>query len=268
MHMKKFFIFSLTISLFFLSACRKNNGKDAVSVVAKKASLVLSEQQMNFVKMDTVREMPAAEQFAAVGEVSFAEDNVVRVYPIVSGKVESVDVSLGDYVQRGKLLATLLSTDISQYQKDFSIAKSILEVEEKNFLRTQDLYKAGMLSDKDLAQAKSSYTNSKSEFDEKKQILRLYGGSDNQDAVFHVYATRPGYIVERNIAAGTQIRTDNGASVFTISDLKTVWVWANVHEGDIAKVHEGDEVIVRTIAFPDKNFRGIINKINNVLDPA
>ncbi len=267
--MKNIFLFSILLAAFFMTSCKKKNDvAQPVGPAVKRSTLLLTEQQMNYVKLDSVRVIPSAEQFAAVGEVSFAEDNLVHVFPIVSGKVETVDVSLGDYVQRGKLLATLLSTDISQYQKDYSIAKSNFEVEEKNFTRTQELYKSGMLSDKDLAQGRSSYNNAKAEYEEKKQILNLYGSSDGQDAIFRVYANLAGYIVERNIATGTQIRSDNSASIFTISDLKTVWIWANVHEGDISKVHEGDEVIVRTIAFPDKDFKGAISKINNVLDPA
>jgi len=267
--MKKIPAFSLLTLWLLLGGCgKKTENKPSAGPSFKKTSLTLTDQQMKFVKIDTVRLMASAEQFTAVGEVSFAEDNIVRIYPIVSGKVERVTVSLGDYVKQGTLLATLLSDDITGHQKEFRIARSNFEVEEKNFTRTQELYKSGMLSEKDLILAKSSYDNAKSELEARRQLLLLYGGADNQDALYHVYASRPGYIVERNIAAGSQIRDDNGASIFTISDLKKVWIWANVHEGDISKVHEGDEVVVRTIAYPDKDFRGSIGKINNVLDPA
>src|SRR6185295_8538945 len=64
-----------------------------------------------------------------------------------------------------------------------------------------------------------------------------------------------------------QIRTDNATNIFTISDLETIWVWANVHESDMGKVHEGDFVRVKTIAYPDKEFTGTIKKIGTMLDP-
>lgn len=89
-------------------------------------TLKLTDKQMKFIKIDSVHWMPSAEQFVAIGEVSFAEDNVVRVYPIVSGKVESVSVSLGDYVQKGQLLATLLSGDVSVYQRNYNVAEANL----------------------------------------------------------------------------------------------------------------------------------------------
>ena len=260
------FIYALICCTTF-TGCAKKQSKQAAFVNSNKSTLVLTEQQMKFIKLDSVKLVPAAEQFSAVGEVSFAEDNVVRIYPIVSGAVESVNVALGDYVKRGQLLATLLSTDISLYQRDYNISKSNLEVEEKNLSRVQELFKSGMMSEKDLAQAKNSFNNAKAEFDERKQVLELYGGSAQQDAIFRVTAPREGYIVERNINTGTQIRTDNGTNIFTISDLKSVWIWANVHESDIAKVHEGDAVTVKTIAFPDETLIGRVDKISTMLDP-
>ncbi|MHA4875431.1 efflux RND transporter periplasmic adaptor subunit, partial [Enterococcus faecium] len=44
-------------------------------------------------------------------------------------------------------------------------------------------------------------------------------------------------------------------------------VQANVYEGNINLVHLGDEVDVKTISYPDKVFKGKIDKMLNVLDP-
>lgn len=264
----RIFYIIITLAACSLVACKKKHAKNQIANNEKSETLKLTDTQLKFIKLDSAHLMQSAEQFVAVGEVSFAEDNVVRVFPIVSGKVESVSVSLGDYVQKGQLLATLLSGDISVYQRDYSIAEANLEVAQKNLGRAEELFKSGMMSETELAEAKKNFANAKSEFDESKQVLNLYGGSSQQDAIFKVLAPRTGYIVERNINTGTQIRTDNSASIFTISDLKTVWIWANVHEGDISKVKEGDEVEVKTIAYPDEVFHGRIDKINSVLDPA
>jgi len=254
-------------ALVFATACgTKEERKPPVHT--NSSSVTLTTEQMKAVVVKEVNPVPMAEQFTAVGEVSFDENNVVRVFPIVSGTVENVDVSLGDYVQRGQILATLLSTDISAYQRDYNVAKANLEVEQKNIARSEDLYKSGMLSEKDIAEARKDFANSNSEFNEKKQILELYGGSSERlDATFRVVAPRSGFIVERNINEGTQIRTDLNTNIFTISDLKTIWIWANVHESDMSKVKEGDLVTVKTVAYPDKTFQGTIKKIGTMLDP-
>jgi cobalt-zinc-cadmium efflux system membrane fusion protein len=71
-----------------------------------------------------------------------------------------------------------------------------------------------------------------------------------------------------NITNGTAIRTDNNAGLFTISDLKNVWIQANVYEGNIGKVHQGDSVKITTISYPDKVFTGKVDKLMDALDPA
>ncbi|HCW09368.1 MAG TPA: hypothetical protein DGG95_18590 [Cytophagales bacterium] len=254
--------------ILLMTSCGGSKKKEKQAVPLAKDKLKLSESQMAHIKVDTVHEQTLADQLVAVGEVSFAEDNVVRIYPIVSGTVEKIFVSLGDYVQKGQSLATLLSMDMSQIQRDYNIAKSNFSVEEKNLARAQELFSAGMMSEKEFAGAKKDYNNALSELNERTQILKLYGGSSSDlDAIYNVMAPRSGYIVERSITEGTQIRNDNNTNIFTISDLKTVWVWASIHESDLAKVSEGDEVVVKTIAFPDKIFTGRVNKIGTMLDP-
>jgi len=258
----------LLILTLLIASCVGDKKKDKQQTAVIKDKLVLTESQMQHVKVDTVREQKLADQLTAVGEVSFAEDNVVRIYPIVSGTVEKIFVSLGDYVQKGQSLAMLLSMDMSQIQRDYNISKSNFSVEEKNLARAQELFSAGMMSEKEFAAAKKDYNNALSELNERTQILKLYGGSSSDlDAVYNVLAPRSGYIVERNVNEGTQIRNDNNTNIFTISDLKTVWVWASIHESDLSKVSEGDEVQVKTIAFPDKIFSGRVKKIATMLDP-
>jgi len=267
---KKYLSVNLVIYLLMAClSCKKKQDTKVTVADANPTQITISQEQAKNISIEEVGFVAVTDEFTAVGEVSFDEQNVVRIYPIVSGSVERVYASLGDYVQRGQLLATLLSTDISLFQKDYNVAKADLEVTEKNLDRAQELYKSGLMSEKDFAEARKDHVNAKSEFSEKKQILELYGGSsDRLDAMFRVIAPRSGYIVERNINEGTQIRTDNNTAIFTISDLKTVWIWANVHESDMAKVSEGDKVSVKTIAYPDKTFHGSIKKIGTMLDPA
>lgn len=256
------------IPLITLISCGSEHKKEVEKEKPGKPRLILTAKQLEQIRVDTISTKLLTEQLTAVGEVSFSEDNVVRVYPIVSGTVEKVFVSLGDYVQKGQPMATMLSMDMSQIQRDYNIAKSNFSVEEKNLARAQELFSAGMMSEKEFANARKEYNNALSELNERTQILKLYGGSSSDlDAVYNVVAARSGYVVERNITEGTQIRTDNNTNIFTISDLKTVWVWADIHESDLAKVAEGDDVQVKTIAFPDKVFHGKVKKIGTMLDP-
>ena len=122
------------ISVFILIAlagCSKSERPKTQTPLQEPNRIVLTANQMREMVVETVKEMPVAEEFSAVGEVSFDENNVVRIFPIVSGTVDNVAVSLGDYVQRGQLLASLLSTDISTFQRDYNVAKEDFEVADK-----------------------------------------------------------------------------------------------------------------------------------------
>src|SRR5882724_9055359 len=165
-----YFIFPV---IFLSASCGKEKKPVTQEAQSDKTKLVLSESQMEHIKIDTIQQQSLAEQLTAVGEVSFAEDNVVRIYPVVSGTVEKIFVSLGDYVQKGQPLATLLSMDMSQIQRDYNISKSNFSVEEKNLARAQELFQAGMMSEKEFATAKKDHSNALSELNERTQILKL-----------------------------------------------------------------------------------------------
>ncbi len=258
---------SFVLSILLISCGKKEESKptEAKQTVT---SVKLDSLALKNIQTEELSVKDYEEYLTVVGEVSFDEDHVVRIYPIVSGSVEDIKFSLGDYIKKGQLMATILSTDISTYQRDFNIARANLDVALKNYERMKQLFESNFASEKDLQIAETEFKNAKADFTGKKQILELYGGSaDKPDAVFNVYAPISGYLVERTVNQGTQIRTDNNTNMFTISDLKTVWIWANVYESDIARVHVGDTVSATTISYPDKEFSGRVQKINNVLEP-
>jgi cobalt-zinc-cadmium efflux system membrane fusion protein len=266
MNMKYLNVSLILLLISFSFSCSSKKEKSEVEVAESSTSITVSQEALENVSIVTVDSILDHSRFNTVGEISFDEDNVVRIFPIVSGSVEKVYVSLGDYVNSGQRLATILSTDVIVYQKEYSIAKFNLEVAEKGFARTKELFQSNIASTKDYSEAENRYNNSLAEFREKEKKLELYGASNNPDAVFELYAPKSGFIVERNVNEGQQIRTDNNASIFTISDLKTIWVWANVYESDLSKVHVGDTMHVTALAYPDKLYKGVVSKINTILD--
>ena len=62
------------------------------------------------------------------------------------------------------------------------------------------------------------------------------------------------------------MRPDQGDELFTISGLSDVWVIADVYESDISKISEGAPVYISTLAYPDKQFTGTIDKVYHLLD--
>ena len=74
-----------------------------------------------------------------------------------------------------------------------------------------------------------------------------------------------GEVVERLVSPG-QVLAAGQTQAFTISDMSTVWVLANIYQGDLAYVHNGDSAVVQTDAYPD-TFHGTISFVSPELDP-
>ncbi len=225
----------------------------------------VSDTMMNMIAIDTVKLSSVENELKLTGKVSFDEEHVVRVYPMVSGLASDVRVSLGDYVKKGQELAVIISSEGAGIQNDLLNATSNLGITKKNLEASESMYKSGISSEKDFLTAQADFRKAESELDRIKKIITING--NNSTADYSIKAPESGYIVERFINPHMQIRPDNGNNLFTISDLRHVWIIANVYETDIAKVHLNDEVEVRTIAYQDVALKGKIDKIATVLDP-
>jgi membrane fusion protein, heavy metal efflux system len=96
------------------------------------------------------------------------------------------------------------------------------------------------------------------------EVFRIY--SIGKGAVYNVVAPISGFIIDKNITQNMQLRSDKGESMFSIAQIDEVWVIANVNESDISKISQGVEAEVLTISYPDKVFKGKVDRIFNVLD--
>ena len=152
------------------------------------------------------------------------------------------------------------------YSNDYITAKSNVDIAKKTMDATDDMFKSGLASQRDQLAAQEGYNQAVSAFEKAKRILSLYGGSMSGE--YSVTSPINGFIVDRQVNNNMIIRSDNSTGLFTISDLKNVWVMANVYESNISFVKMGDSVNITTLSYPGKIFRGKIDKIMNVLDPS
>jgi cobalt-zinc-cadmium efflux system membrane fusion protein len=232
----------------------------------EKQGYVLPDSLLKTIEIDTVGSSNVLNSLTLTGKVDFNEDQVIKIYPAISGRVSGIRVMLGDYVKKGQTLAMLKSAEMAGFSNDYTLAKSNLELAGKSLDAARDMYKSGLASRRDELAAQESYNQALSALQKAQRVLNLNGGSMNGD--YAVKAPIDGFIVEKQVNNNMMIRTDNSAGLFTISDLKNVWVIANVYESNIASVKSGDSVQVTTLSYPGKVFRGKVDKMLNVLDPA
>ena len=215
-------------------------------------------------KLDTARLLPVNNELNLTGKITFNQDKVVKVFPLVGGHIEEVKTDLGDYVKRGQVLAIIRSGDMADLAQQAISAKGQLAVARKNFQVTEDMSKAGLTAQKDLIAAREQMQAAQGEVNRVAERKSILGGSGS---IYIVKAPVDGFVVEKNAAQGMELRSDDPENLFTISNLDQVWVLANVYESDLANVKEGFNATITTLSYPDRVFKGKIDKIFSVLDP-
>lgn len=251
-------------SVFILSliACKEEPKVETVD-----RNYALSDSLFKTILFDTARMVPKVTDVTLTGVVDFNQDNMVHIFPLVSGNLQGIKVMVGDYVHAGDVLATIHSTDVAGISSSLINAQTNLAVAKKSLDAAKSMYKSGLNSQVDVITAESNYGQAEAELTRVKQVMQV-NGVGGSGAVSAVKAPISGFIVEKFVTNSTYIRSDNGNPMFTISDLKNVWVMANVYESNISKVHAGDDANVTTVAYPGKVFQGKISEILNVLDPT
>lgn len=228
----------------------------------------ISDSLSKMITIDTAKTTTMKDELTLSGEVASDDNNVIKVFPFSSGQVTDVKVSLGDKVSKGQVLAVMRSADIAGNYTDLSSAQSDVSVAKRQLDQAESLFKNGISSERDYTEAKENYNKAQAAYNKVKQQLAINGGGNtSENGMLVIKAPESGYIIEKNITSGSFIRQDNSGNMFTISNMKDVWIWANVFESDITKVKVGYAAKVTTIAYPGKVFMGKVNEISSVLDP-
>lgn len=260
--MNKLNIFSFIIAfVFIISGCKteKKTSDD-------RPKFVISDSLFKTLKIDTVVKCPLVNALTFTGQVSFNEDNVARIFPMVSGNITDISVQLGDHVNAGQRLGVIRSSEMAGYGNDLVTSETNLLIAQKNMDAANDMYKSGLMSQKDYITAQQMYKQAQSQLNRSREVLQINGG--NTKGQYVVRSPVSGFVVEKQVNNNMAIRPDNTNDLFTISDLKNVWVLANVYESNISQVHLGDSVDVTTLSYPGRVFHGKVDKVLNVLDPT
>lgn len=265
--MKTIQFFAAFMAVVLLTSCfAKEQDK---TVVKEDQPYTLSDTMKHMIQIDSVQMCNVSEELDLSGEVNYDENKVIKIYPRSSGQVLQSPFSLGDKVQAGQVLAVIKSADVAGNYADINSADADVAIAKRQMDNQESLYKNGIASEREYEEAKEDYQKALAEKQKIAAQIQINGGSGaTASGTYTLTAPTSGYIVEKKVAQGDFIRPDMGDNLFTISDLKDVWVWANVYEADIAKVKEGTSVQVKTLSYPDKIYTGKIDKISEVLDPT
>lgn len=252
-------VVAFSAALSFQSCHHTENADDQ-----KEQKFVVTDSLLNSLLIDTVKKASALSEINLTGSIAPDESKTVKIFPMVSGIAQDVHVQLGDVVGKGQTLAIMKSAEMAGFTKDYVSAEADLRSAKRAFESTQDLYKSGLASQKDFEQAQSDYQKAEAENKRAQAVINI---NKSNTKGYLIKSPISGFVIEKNLTDNTQVRADNSQNLFTIADLSDVYVLINIYESDIANIQTGDAVKITTLSYPDKVFRGKIDKIYDMLDP-
>jgi len=199
----------------------------------------------------------------------------VSVTPLVTGRVTSVSAQLGAQVRQGQTLATVFSPELADAQTQYISARAELDAHERELARTEKLVQIGAASRQELERIHAEHTGQQTRVESARSRLDLLGMSreaveslasgKSVDARTEVPAPISGVVTERLVNMGLNV--DPATKLFTVVDLSTVWIVANLYEKDFARVRVGDHATVVTPAYPDRQIQGRVSYIDPQVSP-
>jgi len=269
-------------SILALTSCHSSDREQAGQMTSFSANasksttpqlFTIPPDQMAHVQVVTIAPTTMKRTLRLTGSVAYNAFNTTPVITQVGGPVSRILVVPGEHVKAGQAMLEVSSPDYSQLLNAYLKAADSFRLSEKNYTRAQDLFQHHAIAERDLEQAESDKNQAQADLNAAEQGLKILGIKDPSglakapsSAQVPVLAPIGGEVVERLVAPGQVVQAGQ-TQAFTISDLSTVWVLANVYQGDLAFVHGGDEVVVQTDAYPN-SFHGKISFVSPALDPT
>jgi membrane fusion protein, heavy metal efflux system len=241
-------------------------------------SVELSETQLKFVKVATVEERDFPIEKGSVGSIDFNEELLTQVFTPYQGRIIGLFAKVGDEVRKGETLFTIDSPDLLQACSNLIAAAGVLQLTTKNLARLKNLFETRAISQKDLEQAVSDQQTAEGALRAARDAVRIFGKTDAEmdrmitdrkvDPTLVVPSPISGRITARNAAPGLLVQPGNAPAPYTVADISTMWMLANVAESDSPAFSVGQEVKVSVMAFPNRTFDGHISTIASSVDPV
>jgi cobalt-zinc-cadmium efflux system membrane fusion protein len=227
------------------------------SALPKPSNFTISAEQRQRIHLVTMQQTAFRPVVEATGNVAFNGDKSTQVLSPVSGPATRVIGNVGMQVKRGEPLAYVSSPDFASAVADYRKAQTAYRNAKRIADRDSALFKNDALARGELEQAQADLAAAAADVDAAVESMRALGVDDAQiEAVKDgktsaiaaiVRAPIDGTVVEKLISDG-QLLAAGSTPCFTIADLSTMWVLANVFANDLPDVSVGEPVDILTDA--------------------
>jgi cobalt-zinc-cadmium efflux system membrane fusion protein len=273
---------ALVLTTAAVAACgggtHGNDLRDSVATSAGQVATVeLDTAQRSRIHVEKVSPQSYRASVTTTGTVAFNGDHSTQVIAPISGPVARILVQPGARVERGQPLAVVSSGDFAEAVAGYRKAEGAWRNASRIATLDEQLFTNDALSRSDLEQARTDLAAATADRDAALSQLRslgldqalIDGIRDGKPVPTNESAIRApiaGTVVEKLITPGQLIQTGT-TPCFTIADLSTVWVMANVFESDVGSVRRGETALITTSAAPD-TLSGKVDYVADLVDPA
>jgi len=237
------------------------NGSENASMASHEASLVpvqLSSERMQSigVRMGRVERKTVGDEIRATGNVAVDETKVAYVQVRYSGYIQKVFADATyQYLRKGQPLFTIYSPDLAATEREYLVAK-------QNQQRVVGSTVPGV------AESAASLLSAASERLKQwgvpqRELARLESTGQVQQEL-QVDSPVSGYITERNALPNLTVQPET--RLYSVADLSTVWIFAEVFQNDLGRIKVGDRASLTVDTYPGRNFEGRVNFIYPQVD--
>jgi len=199
---------------------------------------------------------------AVPAQAQLRPNSTVHVWPLVSGRLTKVAVSLGERVQQGQLLGVVASADVSAARARLNQLRARLSAAEAALSRQRQLAAEGIGAQRSLIDAKSLVEELKADADGLRSQLSVFGSGSGEE--LSLVSPISGIITSVHAAVGEIASPEQ--TVFAVTDESRIWVRGDVPELEIHRVIPNSAVHIRFHAFPGAIFKGTIHYVEPSLD--
>ena len=237
------------------------SGPESTLTVSHEASLVpvqLSPERMQSigVRMGRVERKMVADEIRATGNIAVDETKLAYVQVRYSGYIQKVFADATyQYLRKGQPLFTIYSPDLAATEREYLVAK-------QNQQRVAGSTVPGV------AESAVSLLDAAAERLKQwgvppREIARLESTGQVQQEL-QVDSPVAGYITERNALPNLTVQPET--RLYSVADLSTVWIFAEVFQNDLGRIKVGDRATLTVDTYPGRNFEGRVNFIYPQVD--
>ncbi|WP_375199149.1 efflux RND transporter periplasmic adaptor subunit [Cupriavidus metallidurans] len=262
------------LSFALLAACsgQDDTAKHPAPAAKPTHPLALSADEIRNagISIEVVQAQRYSETLRLTGTIVPDQTRIAKILPMLPGRIVSVGVSQGDPVDSGQTLAVLESADLGEARAAFRQAKSEASLADAALDRAQKLTVDDIIPKKDYLRAKADAERAHAALEAAASKLRLFhvspenDGERTKDPIYPLVAPFSGTIIDKNAVRGELAQLDQ--SLFTLADLRTVWVEADVFEKDLSAIATGMPARITVAAYPDTEFEGAVQYLGDTMD--